>query len=127
MPIARAVRITRSAISPRLATSNFSIITGSLRWPRSCARRDATPFDAAARATHGDATMFLTLMVVGLAGLVAMALPALGRHGALGHGGASHALHGGASVRGVLHAGASVGKLAQARGAATALVAAKPG
>ncbi|HUJ61569.1 MAG TPA: hypothetical protein VLX92_23855 [Kofleriaceae bacterium] len=39
--------------------------------------------------------MFLTLMVVGLAGLVAMALPALGRHGAAGH----------------------VGKLASARGA----------
>jgi hypothetical protein len=29
--------------------------------------------------------MFLTLMVIGLAGLAAMALPALGRHGAAGH------------------------------------------
>jgi hypothetical protein len=76
---------------------------------------DATPFDVAARATHGDATMFLTLMVVGLAGLVAMALPALGRHSAVGHG-TSH---------GVLHAGATVGKLAQVRSASTALVASK--
>jgi hypothetical protein len=29
--------------------------------------------------------MFLTLMVIGLVGLAAMALPALGRHGAFGH------------------------------------------
>jgi hypothetical protein len=35
--------------------------------------------------------MFLTLMVVGLAGLAAMALPALGRHGVAGH----HLLHAG--------------------------------
>jgi hypothetical protein len=56
--------------------------------------------------------MFLTLMVVGLAGLVAMALPALARHGGAGH---AHA---------ALHAG-HVGKLAAPGHASTALVAAK--
>jgi hypothetical protein len=63
--------------------------------------------------------MFLTLMVVGLAGLVAMALPALGRHGAAGHGLHAH------GVRGVLHAG-TVGKLAPIGAKSTALVHAAP-
>jgi hypothetical protein len=45
--------------------------------------------------------MFLTLMVIGLAGLVVMALPALGGHGH-GHSGAVH--HGG-------HGGFAAGKL----------------
>jgi hypothetical protein len=57
--------------------------------------------------------MFLTLMVVGLAGLVAMALPALARHGGAGH---AHA---------ALQAG-HVGKLAAPSHVSTALVAAKP-
>jgi hypothetical protein len=56
--------------------------------------------------------MFLTLMVVGLAGLVAMALPALARHGGTGH------------AHGALHAG-HIGKLAAPGHASTALVAAK--
>jgi hypothetical protein len=61
--------------------------------------------------------MFLTLMVVGLAGLVAMALPALGRHGAAG----VHGLHVHGGVRGALHAG-NLAKLAPVGGKSTALV-----
>ncbi len=47
----------------------------------------------------GQSTMFLTLMVIGLAGLVVMALPALGGHGH-GHSAiAHHASHGPVSLR----------------------------
>jgi hypothetical protein len=64
--------------------------------------------------------MFLTLMVIGLAGLVAMALPALGRHGALGHGhGHGHALHGGGGGGGS-GGGGGLARLAPGRGALTA-------
>jgi hypothetical protein len=45
--------------------------------------------------------MFLTIMVVGLVGLVVMALPAFSRHGGLGHGQLGH----GHVAHGALHAG----------------------
>jgi hypothetical protein len=77
--------------------------------------------------------MFLTLMVVGLAGLVMMALPALGRlghghgHGPSvqigrggGHGGLHQGAHGGAALKlGGLRGAGAVLKGAGAKGAAT--------
>ena len=45
--------------------------------------------------------MFLTLMVIGLVGLLVMAVPAFARHGAIGHG-HGHGVHGVAPAKGAI-------------------------
>jgi hypothetical protein len=69
--------------------------------------------------------VFLTLMVIGLVGLAAMAIPALGHgHGALSGHGAGHVSHVGHIAHGVSHAAAAA---PQARGALQQLLPADPG
>ena len=73
--------------------------------------------------------MFLILMVIGLVGLVAMAIPAFGHgHGALsGHNGLSgHAALHGAAAHGIGHAAATP-QVGSARGALSQLLSADPG
>src|SRR5947209_6519026 len=48
--------------------------------------------------------MFLTLMVIGLVGLLVMAVPAFARHGGVGHGHGAVGHGHGHGVHGVLHA-----------------------
>ena len=67
--------------------------------------------------------MFLILMVVGLVGLLVMALPAFARHGAAGHGAAGRLGHAGHAALHAGHAALHVGhvaKLAAKAGAAPA-------